>query len=66
MLLRGKSASERVSERKGFQRLQRFLEVFRGFRDFSEVVRGPLRYPLRGQISLSEALSPVAPNRAVP
>ena len=38
-LVRGKSASERVSEREGFQG---FLEVFRGFqeifRDFSEAL----------------------------
>ena len=42
--LRGKSASERVSEREGFQRL---LEVSRGyerfevFRGFSEVFQKP-------------------------
>ena len=39
-----KSASERVSEREGFQRFlrgfERVLEVFRGFERFSEVLRG--------------------------
>ena len=39
---------------RGFQRFSEFL------RDFAEVFRGPLR------ISLSEALSPVAPTRVVP
>ena len=48
--LRGKFASERVSEREG---CQRFSEVFRGFqrfseafRDFSEVLSD---FPLRGR-----------------
>ena len=40
--LRGKSVSERVSEREG---VQRFSEVVR---DFLEVFRGPLRDLLRG------------------
>ena len=49
--LRGKSASERVSERKAFQR-------------FSEIFRGPQR-PLTGRFP-SQRLSPVAPNRFAP
>ena len=52
--LSGKSASERVSEREGFQR---FLEVSRGFQRFSEIFQ-------RFAEVLSETLlSPVAPNR---
>ena len=43
-----KSASERVSEREGFQRFlrgfERFLEVFRDFERFSEVFRGFERF----------------------
>ena len=43
-VLRGKSASERVSERiserEGFRGFQRFSEVFRGFERFLEVFRG--------------------------
>ena len=59
--LRGKSASERTSEREGFGGLQRFLEVFRGlqrflevFRGFSEVLSETLSeadFPLRGSRS---------------
>ena len=36
------------------------------FRDFSEVFRGPLKDPPWRQISLSEALGPVAPNHVAP
>ena len=64
--MRGKSASERVSEREGFQR---FSEVFRGFHRFLEVLRGfsesppgtpsECHFPLR-------VLGPVAPNRVAP
>ena len=48
--LREKSASERVSEREGFHRL-------------SEVFQRSSQRPSQRQISLPEALSPVAPNR---
>ena len=71
--LRGKSASERVSEREGFQR---FLEIFRGFQRFSEIFQRfseifqrfqrSSQRPSQRQISLSEVLSPVAPNRVAP
>ena len=47
--LRGKSASERVSEREGFQRFSELFQTY--FRNVSEAD------------FLSEALSPVAPNR---
>ena len=76
LVLRGKSASERVSEREGFRGFQRFLEVFQRF---SEVFRGFLRYleVFRGfSKTLSETLSEghfplrvagrVAPNRVAP
>ena len=60
-----KSASERVSEREGFQRFlrgfERVSEVFRGER-FSEV----LSETLSEADFLSEALSLVAPNRVAP
>ena len=56
-----KSASERVSEREGFQRFsevfrgfQRFSEVFRGFQRFSEVLSETLSdadFPLRGSVA---------------
>ena len=45
---------------------QRFLEGFRRFRGFQRFVRGFQRWPSQRQISLSEALSPVAPNRVAP
>ena len=71
--LRGKSASERfserVSEREGFRGVQRFLEVLRGFQRFLGVFRGFSK-------ALSETLSEchfplrvvgrVAPNRVAP
>ena len=65
--LRGKSASERVSEREGFQRflkgfLQRLSEVFR---DLSEFFRGPLRDPLRGRFP-SQRLSVLLPLIVLP
>ena len=55
--MRGKSASERVSERiserEGFRGFQRFLEVLRGFERFSKVFqrffKGPLRVPFSSQ-----------------
>ena len=67
-VLRGKSASERVSERiseregfRGFQRFckvlrgfQRFLEVSRGFERFSEVFQRPSQRPSQSAIFLSE------------
>ena len=54
-VLRGKSASERVSERTserdGFRAFQRFSEVFQRFsevfRGFQRFFKGPLRDPLR-------------------
>ena len=66
---RGKSASERVSEREGCRGFQRFSEVFRSFQRSSEVVRGfqsSSQRPSQRQISLSEALGPVAPSRVAP
>ena len=57
-VLRGKSASERVSERtserEGFRGFQRFLEVFRGFERFSEVFQRPSQRPSQSAIFLSE------------
>ena len=50
-VLRGKSASERVSEREGFQR---FLEVFRGLQRFVEVFQSPSQSPSQSAIFLSE------------
>ena len=48
---------------RGFQR---FLEAFRGFqRVFRDFQRSSQR-PSERQISLSEALSPVAPHRVAP
>ena len=41
---------------------QRFSELFRGFQRFSEIFRG-FQGTSQRQTSLSEALSPVAPNR---
>ena len=65
-----KSASERVSEREGFQRFLRGFERFSEFFErFSEIFRGFQRSyqrPSQRQISLSEALSPVAPIRVAP
>ena len=66
-----KSASERVSEREGFQRFLRgFSEVLRGFerflRGFQSFLRGfseVLSETLSEADLLSEARSPVAPNR---
>ena len=72
--MRGKPPSERVSEREVFQR---FLEVFRGFsevlrglqrfleafRVFLEGCQRSSRRPSQRKISVSEALSLVAPNR---
>ena len=56
-----------------FRDFERFSEVFRGFerffRGFQRFVRGFQRSsqrPSQRQISLSEALSPVAPNRVAP
>ena len=52
-----------------FRGFQRSSEVFRGFQRFSEIFRGFQRSsqrPSQRQTSLSEALSPVAPNRAAP
>ena len=46
-----------------FRRFQRFLG---GFQSFSEVFQGSIQRPSERQISLSEALSPVAPNRVAP
>ena len=71
--LRGKSASERVSERiserEGFGGFQRFSEVFRGFQRFLEVFRG---FSETLSESLSERHFPlrvagcVAPDRVAP
>ena len=71
MPLRGKCASERVSERTSergvsevFRGFQRFSEVFRGFQRFLEVFRGfseALSEPLsEGHFPLRVA-GPVAP-----
>ena len=69
-VLRGKPASERVSEsvsdRGGFQR---FSEVFRGFERFSEVFRGfseALSEPLSECHFPLRVADPVAPNRVAP
>ena len=70
-VLRGKSASERVSEREGFQRFsevlfrcfQRSSEVFRGFQRF---FRGPLSEPLSECHFPLRVAGPVAPNRVAP
>ena len=49
---------------RGFQGVQRFLEVFRDFSEgFQRSSQRPSQRPSQRQISLSEALSPVAPNR---
>ena len=71
--LRGKSASERVSEREG---CRKFSEVFRDFqrlseifRDISEVVRDfseGFRDPFRGRFPSQRLLGPVAPDRVAP
>ena len=71
--MRGKSASERVSERiserEGFRGFQRFSEVFRGFERFLEVFRG---FSKTLSESISECHFPlrvagrVAPNRVAP
>ena len=45
---------------------QRFSEVLRGLQRFLEGFRRPSQRPSQRQISLSEALSPVAPNRFAP
>ena len=72
---RGKSASERVSEREGFRGFQSFSEVFRGQERFPEVFRGLQRFleVFRGfSQTLSEFHFPlrvagrVAPNRVTP
>ena len=74
-VLRGKSASERVSERvserEGFRGLQRFLdlEVFRGFsevfRGFQRFFKRPSQKPSQSAIFLSE-LQVVLPQIALP
>ena len=64
--LRGKSASERVSEREVFRViLQRFSEVFRDFQRFWRGFRGPLRDPLRGRFP-SQRLSVLLPLFVLP
>ena len=74
--MRGKPASERFSERQVFRVFQRFfrgvqsfLEVLRasldskGFQSFSRGFQRSSQRPSQRQISLSEALSLVAPDR---
>ena len=53
---------------RGFQEVLRGF-VLRGFQRFSKILRGfqrSSRRPFQRQISLSEVLSPVAPNRVAP
>ena len=69
--LRGKSASERVSdrtsEREGFRGFQSFSEFFFSeiFRDSQRFFRGPLRDPLRGR-SPPQRLSVLLPLIVLP
>ena len=72
-ILRGKSASERVSERTserdGFRGFQRFFEVLRGFQRSSKVFRGfskALSEPLSECHFPLRVAGRVAPNRVAP
>ena len=49
-----------------FRGFQRFQKLFRGFKDFFRSFRRSSQRPSQRQISSSEALSPVAPNRVAP
>ena len=48
----------------GFQRV--FRDILRGFQRFSGIFQRPSQRPSQRQISLSEALRPVAPNHGAP
>ena len=65
-VLRGKSASERVSEREGFQKFSELLEVLRGFERFSEGFSEALSEPLSECHFPLRVAGPVAPNRVAP
>ena len=49
-----------------FRGFQSFLEVFRDFQSFSRGFQRSSQRPSQREISLSEDLSPVAPNRVAP